>query len=381
MAASLLVGVAISEVGSRLARRWICVGDAPDLPFVPHPIYGWRHPPGVAFALHGCSGVRFEWRTSGHMNSLGLRDGEHPYAKPPGTARILLLGDSMTEALQVPLERSFATLLEAEIRADTPVEVVNGAVASFGTDSALLFFQEEGWRYTPDLVVLVFNAANDVLENSPALHRQLYVLTSTAPLPKPYFNLDPSGTLTVNDSYMPDGVQKRRSVWQFLKDNFYLARLVHRVTFGTTEPAALLAAMTFHLDVHATPVPAPWAHAWTVTEALLRRLAADVDARGARLVVAVLPTKEEVNAGRPGQRTPRPNGSFSDLDRPTRTVAAILERAHIPYLTLSAPLRAHLAASGSTGFYLIDVHLAADGHRVVADALRPFLEAELRAHR
>ena len=50
------------------------------------------------------------------INSGGLRDREHNKTKPPDTLRIAVLGDSYTEALQVPFEKSFCAVLERKLR-------------------------------------------------------------------------------------------------------------------------------------------------------------------------------------------------------------------------------------------------------------------------
>src|SRR5690348_9326285 len=48
-----------------------------------------KHPPN-----------RFRW------NSLGMHDVDHSPVKPFGTLRVLLLGDSFIEAVQLPLEQT-----------------------------------------------------------------------------------------------------------------------------------------------------------------------------------------------------------------------------------------------------------------------------------
>ena len=49
------------------------------------------------------------------INSAGFRDIERKHAKPAGTFRIAVLGDSYVEALQVPLENAFWSVLESEL--------------------------------------------------------------------------------------------------------------------------------------------------------------------------------------------------------------------------------------------------------------------------
>src|SRR5215471_15562007 len=59
------------------------------------------------------------WTTEGRafvrINSDGLRDVEHSISKPPGVFRIAILGDSYAEALQVPLEATFWTIMERQL--------------------------------------------------------------------------------------------------------------------------------------------------------------------------------------------------------------------------------------------------------------------------
>src|SRR5437660_1799463 len=108
------------------------------------------------------------------------------YEKPRGVRRVLLLGDSITEAIQVPLEKTFASRVENALRGNDPdVEVVNAGHAGFGTDNEFLFYRDEGRRYDPDLVVQIFNFQNDIMENSPVLFQRAYERAEVHWPPKP----------------------------------------------------------------------------------------------------------------------------------------------------------------------------------------------------
>ncbi|MCC6420112.1 MAG: hypothetical protein IT429_17900, partial [Gemmataceae bacterium] len=96
-----------------------------------HPIYGFFHVPGYEGWQHSS-----EYFARVRFNQLGLRDPRDSYAKPDGTFRILLLGDSFMEAVQVEQHETTAAVLEARLRAARPglnVEVINTGVAGWGT--------------------------------------------------------------------------------------------------------------------------------------------------------------------------------------------------------------------------------------------------------
>src|SRR5262245_34882006 len=87
-----------------------------------HPEIGWVHPPSYAALWFDDRG---EFSVSVTTNSKGLNDVEHDYAKTPGTYRILVIGDSYIEALQVPLDETFSRLLETQLSAARRVEVIS----------------------------------------------------------------------------------------------------------------------------------------------------------------------------------------------------------------------------------------------------------------
>ena len=102
-------------------------------------------------------GAYYIWKkegfSEGHFNSHGFRDVERRYEKPSGTFRIAILGDSYTEGLQVPLERTFPFLLESRLNAaslGTRFEVLNLGQSGFGTTDEYGRWLHFGTRYDPD---------------------------------------------------------------------------------------------------------------------------------------------------------------------------------------------------------------------------------------
>lgn len=88
------------------------------------------------------------------VNSLGLRDDEHPYAREPGKTRVLALGDSFTFGEGVAQGARFADLPEQLV---PDLEVVVAAAPGWGIDHSLLFYLEDGHKYAADAVVLFIN--------------------------------------------------------------------------------------------------------------------------------------------------------------------------------------------------------------------------------
>jgi hypothetical protein len=102
-----------------------------------------------------------------NINSRGLRDREYPYAKPAGTQRILVLGDSFTWGYGVGDSEIFTEVLEAKLASERlPWEVINTGVSGWGTDQELLFLKSEGHKYSPDIVILALYLGNDWANNT-----------------------------------------------------------------------------------------------------------------------------------------------------------------------------------------------------------------------
>ena len=106
-----------------------------------------------------------------NANSLGFADREPPTAKTPGVYRILFLGDSFVEAVQVPTDEKVHVRLESMLAQRFPghrFETMALARSGVGTATELAFYEAFGRQLDPNLVVLVF-VDNDFADNSPLL--------------------------------------------------------------------------------------------------------------------------------------------------------------------------------------------------------------------
>jgi hypothetical protein len=94
------------------------------------------------------------------INNLGFRDRQdYDLAKPPGTFRILVLGDSVTFGHGSHFETTYPYLLEQRLeewRPSTNWQVWNLGVPGYNTRQELRYLQEVGATFEPDLVIVGF---------------------------------------------------------------------------------------------------------------------------------------------------------------------------------------------------------------------------------
>jgi len=99
-------------------------------------------------------------------NALGFREPRLPAAKPPGTVRIVVVGDSFTQGYGVEEDEAYPRRLEAALDARAPEclhEVVNLGVPGSNPRDYVGNLRDPGLAYAPD-VVIVGVMANDVHE-------------------------------------------------------------------------------------------------------------------------------------------------------------------------------------------------------------------------
>ena len=163
----MLAATALLETGVRLLglapRIDPIVLDRPYATFIssPNPILRYVPKPGA-------DGI----------SAYGLRDFDYPLAKPDGTYRILVLGDSIAFGYCNPTEfiardDTFPKVLERRLN-DPPlpgierVEVINLSVSGYDTAQEVEFLRVKGLAFDPDLVLVAY-CLNDAEESSTEL--------------------------------------------------------------------------------------------------------------------------------------------------------------------------------------------------------------------
>ena len=358
--ASLLLTLFLLEVGLRLFSPFSASWSRPD------EVVGWSYIPNAFYrfvAPEGCPG----WTSAGRINSHGLRDHDYAYAKTGRSFRVLALGDSYTEGFQHPLEFIWPKLLERRLndRKDgVRYEVINTARSGMGTAHEFLYYRAEGYRYTPNLVVLLVSG-NDIEDNSQSL--------SPSAAYGPHFSLA-GEELVLDDSFKLGLTYRLHAVLTPFKQRSQLLssilrryRSAQQARIGPGDTAARPPAAT--RDVArggaATSPPAPpspqLAAATAVTGRILRELNHTVRAHGSRLVV--------FNGGRESWDRNQPNG----------LLAAIAASDDIPYQDLTARMERH---EQSTGELLVGCrqnggtgHWSRAGHATAAALIYDFLES------
>ncbi len=334
------------------------------------------------------------WRKEGlafiRISSAGLRDVEHPPAKPPGHWRVAVLGDSCAEALQVPIEQTFWKLLERQL-ASCPaaggrtVEALDFGVAGYGTAQELLTLRRDVWRYQPDAVLLAFYPGNDVRNNVRALEQD--------PL-RPYFTVAAGGRLQLDDAFRRSaGYRFRRSLaGRMVYAAYDHSRMVQLAKQGKgvvdgwigaakarrKEEGEALQELGLDNAVYSPPRDDDWRGGWRVTEAMIAAMRAEAAAHRTAFGVVLLTTGMQVHPDARLRAEFQRKLGVADLFYPNRRLADFGAAAGIPVLDLGPPLQ-ELAARDRVflhGFANTapgEGHWNARGHAAAAPLLAAWL--------
>lgn len=103
------------------------------------------------------------WRHEGYsvtqVNRAGMLDREFPLEKNEDTIRVAVVGDSYTEALQVPREQNFCKLIEQSLAAEAnargkKIEVLNFGISAYNIAQIYMRTKSLAVKYNPDIVIV-----------------------------------------------------------------------------------------------------------------------------------------------------------------------------------------------------------------------------------
>lgn len=309
---------------------------------IPDDRLGWRH-----------AADREKYFTNDHgqrnlvvQNSNGHRGTYFSKDRTPGTFRILVLGDSFTEAVQVSEAELFTTRLEAS---SDGWEVLNAGVGSYGTVQQYLYLVSEGLQFNPDLVLLMFYH-NDLFENclpySPGIG------------PRPYARVDEGGAIRIvpeldYDSYAKFALQV--PFWSGLIEHSYFYIFLNSRIYQPLLAARMKALALADRD------QMQGCSEYPILFDLLERIAGRATGQGAEFIVALIPTAGEARKSQSAAH---------------ERILDFCSAAGLRCLSLLDALQARRRAhddSGEAPYFDADIHWTREGHALVAGQIGAYI--------
>lgn len=325
----------------------------------PDPVLGWRPVPGMQFVWAGHEWYARDFSVPIKLNSQGFHDVERAETKPPGITRIAVLGDSMVEALQVPLDRTATQLLEQALNksSDRRFEVLNFGVSNYGLGQMFLNWETRVRTFQPDIVFVYVAGLHMIRTVTPEERGAFPGARQETLRVRPTFRVE-GGRLTWDPPRDYAGFEAAQA--DLIQHRFDGGRtrkrprksfLIHRIAAGAHE-----ALMMIQWRLHPPPVASPLdEQALSLNERILLELNQSASATGARLVV--------VDACL----------YYSSAEQPVsaRLKAYCFSRS-ISYVCLSDALLASHQAGAMT-HWGHDKHFNELGNRIFADTLLSWL--------
>ncbi|MBN1869837.1 MAG: SGNH/GDSL hydrolase family protein [Candidatus Omnitrophica bacterium] len=366
----------MAEVGIRVYHR-AC--DRERFIWLPDEFLGYVHSANNRFQHHY---TEQEKHTVRHRtNAFGFLGDDVVVEKDEETFRILVLGDSFTEALQVASDQNYCGRLRFLLNHDPAkrykkIEVINTGVSGYSPLNYYLYFKRELTRFKPDLV-LVQLFANDVFEDNTArakslLDEQELPLKTERYFSEKYFNHPLVQRKDFNEN--PFGYRLKRLLIDHSRafEYFY-------VKFYNRQKASAFNQRTIRLDQYGTGYQffildprhilsrdeAFRDKAWGYSQKYLLALKKEVESQGAQLSLFYMPMEVQLQLERYGTHVSlyiqeHMGTYFNDL------LKGFAREHGIPFLDLLDDFE----QNKDKGLYLSrDGHLTENGHQVAAQAL------------
>lgn len=303
-------------------------------------------------------------------NSFGMRNPEIPKEKPPGTKRVLFLGDSFTMGWGVSEERGFVRLSESLLNAKqlpTPIQTINAGFTAAGPSGYYLSLILDGLGLDPDIVVVGFYLGNDILSRKDVE----WVSVDEQGLPEMVRSkstyIDATGQLRLKDLPLPYH-------FPYLRQSHLFILLMNAFTRNQQIPNQdeLIrdTICIFNRDCHDFDL------AKSEVKFLFDTMNKILKARGKRLVIAIIPTHFQVHfnvAYKTRYQLPLKPSNRSFLNE---EFIKYFDNQGIDYIDLLPPL---LEQAGTTRLYYDqDDHWNEAGHRVAAETIATYLSTLLK---
>ena len=290
------------------------------------PDLGWRgRPNGKGIYVRKADGIRVPFR----YNNIGYRD-EDVLSKKPRQRRVMLLGDSFIENLEVEFEKTFPALIEKRLR-QTSVDWDTVVIGSQGYSTAqeLLAFRKFKDVVKPDVVVQFFYCGNDFEDN----------------LRRSFAFLDDNRNLQITTQKDPWWKIQIRTSQRWLYESSHVVFLVK----NQLQSIAAIELTPSSKSV----VDSDEDYKRQITSQLIEKLSKEVTQSGASFLVVIIPFRDDLKEG----KSDRPQYIFQECNK-----------LGVNVLDLTDFL------SAQKHYFETDIHFNTDGHKVVAQTICELLE-------
>lgn len=293
-----------------------------------------------------------EYTVTKHTTSEGFWGKEYPHEKSEDVTRVVVLGDSFTEARHVENEDSYTEVMERYLNAHGTgtYEVVNLGRGGYGTRKERYILEHFGLAYEPDIVVVGFFIGNDIMNN--LKEREIDENT------------------TLSGWALAQVRTKSFLINNFAIVRFYLEKKARNKFFGKVEHTTTEEGYEIPSDynVFLSELPEDAQQAYQLTYEELERIQSLTEEYGAELFVALFPDKIQVH-----EALQREEYVSFDYERPNDLLATEFTNHNIVFLDLLIPFRDYAEQTGESLYYPIDSHFNAQGHSITGELVAQYL--------
>src|SRR2546426_5170777 len=324
------------------------------------------------------------------INKDRLRDRDHEVAKPADTLRIAVLGDSFSEAFQIPPADAFWSVMERDLQMNSRlrgrrVEVINFGVSGFGTGLEFITLCHRVWKYSPDVILLAFYTGNDVSDNTFALSNEDRT---------PYF-VHRGQDLVLDDSYL-EWYRSRQGpvakLYYWLLNHSRLLRLIKEARYSVDQKVRFghqaeivarngLGEIGLSDMIYLEPKDPLWVEGWEITEELLVRMQEEIVKRHALFLVATLSNSIQVHPDRGVREKFMTRIGASDLFYPERRISKLGNLHGFAVLNLAPVLQDYAERNGvclhGFGAEVGKGHWNREGHRLAGQIIAEWVGRNL----
>jgi hypothetical protein len=300
------------------------------------------------------------------LNSLGMQNDEVALAKPVGTLRVAVFGDSFVEALQVPRQDNYCSLLAKKLQGQLqrPVQVLNFGVSNYSVAQDLLRYETLARQFHPDLVILAYRVGETekVLPNA----------TQGLAFIRPVFFPDSNGKMVYSDAVIKEYARskeyKRLQATHWLRCYSRIWGVLGQlnaswISFwqaGSSRKTAAGPAVQALISTDRNREEFAKCY-WYMVDGVLKKFADDVRADGARMLILRTPFKME------GRNDTVKNPSETRLLRNTA------DNINVSFFDIDSELAREGVDNHTREYFLEFGHFSRALHKQVAEKLGTFI--------